>query len=671
MTASADNSEWSNWSNVTTPAGSLSSSSSSSTWSTASTAEEFESVISIDESSSGDQRSVELPADKVTRTELVMNFVLLFVPPIVHWLPRYTLKKFELDVLASVSVVSALIPQAIAFTQLAHLSVGFAFHSAGVAPIVYAMLGTSHVTSIGPIALLAILSGDAVARLGLDPVAARDEFEQASIALACLTGVLLLAFGMLRLGVIVRFIAQPVMAGFLTATGITIVILQLQHLFGVTIPAVQPTVFHTLYYVCAVLDTTNLGALVTSICSLAFLLIAWRVKERIHRHKWLRLFPDQLVLMVLSTTISWAVGLERNYGTIVIGSLPQTFPKPTIPDVRFMGPLFVDALLIALVGFAQSIGMSFTYAEDTAFRIEPSQEFVAQGVAEIVASFFSAFVVTGGLTRTSLAAAAGAATPLHGVFVGILAILFGFISDLLYHLPRATLSSAIVLSAHVLIDVGTMCHLWRVDRPNLLLLALTVAITLGLGVQNGLLASLAISIALVVVQAARAHSARLGLLAGTKDTFLNVRRFRNAREIPGVLIFHYDAQLFFANAQHFVDELRAEVTHSRREGHLVRSVVVDCSAIGSIDSPAMELLLRTERRFERHRIRVMFAHVNGPVRDMFRRFDIDCNDPARFQPSLRAALMRLSSQGFARVDLASRRPSLQDGVVVVVDEALS
>jgi SulP family sulfate permease len=224
------------------------------------------------------------------------------------------------------------------------------------------------------------------------------------------------------------------------------------------------------------------------------------------------------------------------------------------------------------------------------------------------------------------------------------------------------------MSARVLIEVHAMHHLWLVDKPNLLLLLITVAITLALGIQNGLLASLAISIVLVVVQSARAHSARLGLLAGTKDTFLNVRRFERAKEVPGVLIFHYDAQLFFANAQHFVDTLRAEVTHSRHEGHAVRSVVIDFSAIGSIDSPAMELLLRTERRFERHRIRVMFAHVNGPVRDVFRRFGIDCDDPARFQPSLRSAVSRLATQGFAMLEytLSSRRNSL-----IRIDEALS
>jgi MFS superfamily sulfate permease-like transporter len=182
----------------------------------------------------------------------------------------------------------------------------------------------------------------------------------------------------------------------------------------------------------------------------------------------------------------------------------------------------------------------------------------------------------------------------------------------------------------------------------------------------------------VVVQSARAHSARLGLLVGTRDTFLNVRRFRKAKEVPGVLIFHYDAQLFFANAQHFVDTLRAEVLHSRHEGHAVRSVVIDFSAIGSIDSPAMELLLRTERRFERHRIRVMFAHVNGPVRDLFCRFGVDCDDPARFQPSLRSALISIGGAGLCGA-CTSRvvghqcrfQRQRQTAMTIRIDEALS
>jgi SulP family sulfate permease len=656
MVESTENSEWSLFESRDS---SWSTSEQSSTFCTANSVEEFESVLSFDDSSSESHESIELEKEARTTLSRVRDFVHQFVPPIVRWIPKYTLRKFEFDVIASVSVVTALIPQAVAFAQLANLDVRFAFQSAGVAPIIYSLLGTSHVTGVGPIALLAALSADAVGRLPLStatPQIYQDEFERASIALACLTGVILLAFGVLRLGVIVRFMAEPVTAGFLTATGVIIAVGQLQHLFGVKIASPQKTVFHTLYAVLSVLDTTNIGALVVSICSIAFLLLARWIKAHLHHHRLLRLFPDQLLLIVVSTAVSYGVGLEQTFQTDVIGPLTPSFPILTLPDATHMGALFVDALLIALVGFAQTITLSQKYAHDSAFPVQPSQEFVALGTAEIVAAFFSAFVVTGGLTRTALAAAAGAATPLHGLFVGILALLFGFIANLLHHLPRATLSSTILLSSAGLISTKIN---WSIDKSYVLLMASTIVITLMFGVQNGLIASVGISITLVVVQSSRAHSARLGLVQNTRDTFLNVRRFRKAKEVMGTLIFHYDAQLFFANAQHFADTLHDEVRLARREGNSVRSVVIDFAAIGSIDTTAMDMLLETAARFERHKIRIMFAQVNGPVRDMFGRFNVDCDDPARFQPTLRSAIIRLSAHGFAaQVHLESRRPSM-------------
>jgi hypothetical protein len=344
MTASTDNSEWSGWSNISPAASSslTSSSSASSTFATANTAEEFESVISIDESSSSEHKSIELPDDKRTLSAQVLNFIVLFVPPIVHWLPRYNLRKLELDVIASISVVSALVPQAIAFAQLARLSVRFAFHSAGVAPIVYALLGTSHVNSIGPIALLAILSADAVGRLPLDPFTQTAEFEKASIALACLTGVILLAFGVLRLGVD-GALHRAAGDGRLPDRA-------WRHDHGADscstclacrLRPAQPTVFHTFYAVCAVLGTTNVGALRErrSVRSRS-LIIAWRMKVLLRHHKWLRLFPEQLVLLVLShdDLVGGRPGSARYNTNVVIGPLPQTFPKPTVPDVDAHGP---------------------------------------------------------------------------------------------------------------------------------------------------------------------------------------------------------------------------------------------------------------------------------------------------------------------------------------------
>jgi SulP family sulfate permease len=578
-------------------------------------------------------------------TAAASRYARSLVPPPVRWLRRYSWLALRSDLLAAVTVVVTLIPQSVAYAQLAGLNARFGFQSAGVAPLVYALLGTSHVTAIGPLALISVLSANAVTALGLDPALQQAEYERASIALACLSGILMLAFGLLRLGVIVRFLAHPVMAGFTTAAGLIIAATQLKHLFGVKL-ADQSTVFHTLYEVARLLPSTNVAALVVSLVSLAFLLTARFLKQRFRHKAWLRLFPDQLLLMVGATLVSWLAALNSTYSLSVVGPMPQSFPLPTVPDASVMGALFVDALMIALIGFAQTIGVAATFAQGSEFPIDASQEFVALGVAEIAASFFSAFAVTGGLSRTAVAAAAGAATPLHGLFVGVLAILSGFVAELLFHLPQAVLASGIIVSCISLIDMATLRHLWRVDKRDFLLMLITVAITLGLGVQNGLLVSVGVSAGLVLLQASRAHVARLGLIAGTEDTFRNVRRFRSASEQRGVVIVRYDAPLFFANAQQFEDAVDEQLRHSRDDGNVVRAVLLDFAAVNTIDSTAMRMLLALVARLEQSGVRVMFAQVKGPVRDTFRRFDVACADPARFQPTLRAGLQRLREHGF-------------------------
>jgi SulP family sulfate permease len=612
-------------------------------FSSASTASEDSNEVddeSSDHNNEAKQHSVAVAAARYVRA---------FVPPPVHWLRRYSWLALRSDLLAAVTVTVTLIPQSVAYAQLAGLNARFGFQSAGVAPIVYAMLGTSHVTAIGPLALISVLSANAVTKLGLDPTLQQAAYERASIALACLSGILMLAFGLLRLGVIVRFLAHPVMAGFTTAAGLIIGATQLKHLFGVKVPD-QPTVFHTIYEVGAVLGSTNIAALLVSLVSMAFLLTMRFLKQRFRDKSWLRLFPDQLVLMIGATLVSWLAALNATYALGVVGPMPQSFPLPTVPDASVMGALFVDALMIALIGFAQTIGVAATFARGSEFPIDASQEFVALGVAEIAASFFSAFAVTGGLSRTAVAAAAGAATPLHGLFVGVLAILSGFVAELLFHLPQAVLASGIIVSSISLVDTATLRHLWRVDKRDFLLMLLTVAITLGLGVQNGLLVSVGISAALVVLQASRAHVARLGLVAGTGDTFRNVRRFSNATEQRGVVILRYDAPLFFANAQHFEDTVVDQMRRSRDDGNDVRAVLFDFAAVNTIDSTAMRVLWALVARLEKDGVRVMFAQVKGPVRDSFRRFGIACSDAARFQLTLQSALQRLKEHGFCQLN---------------------
>jgi SulP family sulfate permease len=586
--------------------------------------------------------------DRAKLAQRAASYAHALLPPPFKWARFVSWDTLRRDLIAGVTVLAMMIPQAVAYAQLAGLSARFGFYSAGVPAIVYALLGTSHVASVGPVALSSLLSGVAVAALKLDTTA---DFEAASVALACLIGILQLGAGLLRLGVIVRFLSNPVLAGFTTAAGISIAVTQLKHLFGVEILD-QPTVFHTIYAVGSALHTSNVPAVIVSVACVTFLLYVRWAKRRFGTLKLLKLLPEQLFVMIAGTLVSYLADLHARYATDVVGALPQAFPLPTVPDVRFMAPLFVDAMLLSLIGFTESISVSSLFANKAIYKAacphDASQELVALGAAKVVGAFFSCFAVTGGLSRSAVAAAAGAATPMAGFVAAILAILSGFLSEFIAPLPQAVLASNIVVACIALLKLDQLKRLWLVDKKDFLLMLATIGATVGAGITLGLLISVAASLVLVVLQASTAHHARLGLVPGTTHTFRNVRRFRNVREVPHVAVVRYDARLFFANALHFRDTVMGELERTVDAA----AVVADFSAINSMDSTAMDMLQELIQELESQRppVRFIMATVKGPLRDRFDQAQFPSTDARHFAGTIRSALRRLGNEGAIAAD---------------------
>ncbi len=591
-------------------------------------------------------RSGRFGVDSDALKRVTVAYCTSLIPPPFKWFKFVTWQTLRGDFIAGLTVAAFMIPQAVAYAQLAGLKPAAGFYSSGIPAIVYAWFGTSHVASVGPVALSSLLSGSAVSALKLDNDV---DFAAASIALAMLIGILQVCAGLLRLGIVVRFLSNPVLSGFTTAAGISIAATQLKHLFGVKVGD-QPTVFHTVYYVASELPNSNVPAVIISAVCLAFLLTVRWAKRRFKASRALKFFPEQLFVMVVGTIVSYAADLSGTYGTRVVGALPQAFPLPTVPDGKWMGALFVDAIMLSLIGFTESISVSTLFADKAIYKAvvphDASQELIALGAAKVFGSFFSCFAVTGGLSRSAVAAAAGAVTPITSVIAGVIAILAGFLSSFLEPLPQAVLASNIMIACVALLKFEDLQRLSVTkSRVDLFLWLVTVAATLGVGVSLGLLISVGLSLLLVVLQTSRAHHARLGLVPGTTDMFRNVLRFRNVVEIPHVAIVRYDAPLFFANAQHFCDVVRDEL----RQTSEPRAVICDFSAVSTVDFTALELMRTLTADLARENIRIVFADVKGPVRD---RIDaakwVPTTDRSLFANTIRSAVRHLRESGVLR-----------------------
>jgi high affinity sulfate transporter 1 len=403
------------------------------------------------------------------------HYAASLTPPPFKWWRYVTWHTLRGDVIAALTVFCMLIPQSVAYAQLAGVSAAYGFYSASVPAIVYAFFGTSHCAAIGAVALSSLLTQAAVASLKLSDLS---QIEAATVSLSCLIGILQLGAGLCRLGVVARFLSRPVLAGFTTGGGISIIGTQLKQLFGVKIATNQTqtgAVFVTIYEVCAALGDANVPAIIISIVSVAFLLAVRFGKQRV---RWLKFFPEQLFLIIVGTVVSHLADLNARYGTAVVGTLPAAFPLPTVPDSQYMAPLFIDAILLSLIGFTESFSVSTTFADGAIYReacpLDSSQELVALGVCKVVGSFFSCIPVTGSLSRTSVAAATGSQTPLYGFIVGVLALASGYVATLLAPLPQAILAATISVACISLLKFKDLARLWHVDRFDFVLMLVTI-----------------------------------------------------------------------------------------------------------------------------------------------------------------------------------------------------
>jgi SulP family sulfate permease len=539
--------------------------------------------------------------------------------PLLDWAPAYDRTAFSNDMIAALVVTIMLIPQSLAYALLAGLPPEAGIY-ASIAPIVlYAIFGTSRALAVGPVAVVSLLTASAVGQVADQGTAG---YAVAALTLAVLSGGFLLLMGVLRLGFLANFLSHPVIAGFITASGILIAASQLKHILG--IPAEGHTLPELVLSLGAHLDRINWITVALGLAATGFLFWA-----RVHLKPLLRAMgaPAPLadiltkagpVAAVVATTLAvWGLGLDQR-GVAIVGTVPQGLPPLTLPGLSpdLLRALVLPAILISVIGFVESVSVAQTLAAKKRQRIDPDQELIGLGAANLGAGFTGGFPVTGGFSRSVVNFDAGAETPAAGIFTALgLAIAAVALTPLVHYLPKATLAATIIVAVLSLVDLSILKKTWGYARADFAAVAVTIVLTLGLGVEIGVAAGVALSVLLHLYRTSRPHVAELGRVPGTEH-FRNIHR-HSVETDPTLVSLRVDESLYFANARFLEDLIQKRVT----EGCDIRNVVLMFSAVNEVDYSALESLEAINLRLRDMGVGLHLSEVKGPVMDRLHRSD--------------------------------------------------
>ena len=537
--------------------------------------------------------------------------------PILDWAGSYTRETATSDLVAAAIVTIMLIPQSLAYALLAGLPAEMGLYASILPLVAYAIFGTSRALAVGPVAVVSLMTAAAVGNLALQGTA---EYAAAAVVLAFLSGLMLVLMGVFRLGFIANFLSHPVIAGFITASGILIAASQLRHVLGISGGG------HTLVEIAESL-WANIGAtnpITLAIGGAAIVFLFWvrkGLKPLLIRAGLRPRLADILakagpVAAVAVTTLAvWGLGLDER-GVAIVGSVPQGLPPFTLPsfDLDLWFALAGSAALISVIGFVESVSVAQTLAAKKRQRIVPDQELVGLGASNIASAFSGGYPVTGGFARSVVNFDAGAETPAAGAFTAV-GILFAalLLTPLIHFLPIATLAATIIVAVLSLVDLSILKKTWSYSKADFAAVLTTILLTLGIGVEAGVSAGVVLSIFLFLYKTSRPHIAEVGLVPGTQH-FRNVLRHKVVTH-PEVLTIRIDESLYFANARFLEDYVYDRVVPDRA----LRHVILMCSAVNEIDMSALESLEAINHRLRGLGISLHLSEVKGPVMDRLQR----------------------------------------------------
>ncbi len=537
--------------------------------------------------------------------------------PILDWGRSYGRDTLTSDLVAAAIVTIMLIPQSLAYALLAGLPAEMGLYASILPLIAYAVFGTSRALAVGPVAVVSLLTAAAVGNLAMQGTA---EYAAAAIVLAFLSGLMLTAMGVFRLGFLANFLSHPVIAGFITASGIIIATSQLKHILG--IPTSGSSLVEIVLSLIEHLPETNLITLVLGAGATGFLfwvrkglkplLIRWGLGPRLAD---VLAKAGPVAAVVVTTLISFGFGLSEK-GVKIVGDVPSGLPPLTIPsfDLSLWTSLAGSAFIISIIGFVESISVAQTLAAKRRQRIVPDQELVGLGTSNIASALSGGFPVTGGFSRSVVNFDAGAETPAAGAFTAVgITLAALFLTPMLYFLPKATLAATIIVAVLSLVDFSILKRTWDYSKADFSAVAATILITLGFGVELGVSSGVVLSIVLYLYKTSRPHIAEVGLVPGTEH-FRNINRHEVLTN-PELLTLRLDENLYFANARYIEDYVLDRLSR----GQPVKHVVLMCSAVNVIDLSALESLEEINRRLSDMDITLHLSEVKGPVMDKLER----------------------------------------------------
>ena len=533
--------------------------------------------------------------------------------PILEWGRGYDRNTLTSDLMAALIVTVMLIPQGLAYALLAGLPPEVGLY-ASIAPLVlYAILGTSRVLAVGPVAVVSLMTASAI---GQHAVAGSQEYWSVAITLAFMSGSMLLLMGVLRLGFLANFLSHPVISGFISASGLLIAASQMKTIMGVTSDSQN--------FIDLMLDLLaqipNIHTLTFTIGLIAIIFLAW---SRVGLKRALLTFglkaksadiitkSAPVAVIAFTALLTWIFQWQVQ-GLKVVGTVPQGLPPLSVPlwDLALWKDLAVPALLISVVGFVESVSVGQTLAAKRRQRIEPDQELVALGASNLSSSLTGGFPVTGGFSRSVVNFDSGAKTPAAGAFTAIgIASASLLLTPALFYLPQAVLSATIIVTVMSLVDFSILKRTWAFSKTDFIGALTTLLVTLSVSIEIGLMVGVVASLALFLYKASRPHIAEVGLVPGTEH-FRNIRR-HSVLTSPRVVSLRVDESLYFANSRALEDRVNDAVANTPDVEH----IVLQCSAINDIDSTALESLETIERRLRDSGISLHLTEVKGPVMD--------------------------------------------------------
>lgn len=537
--------------------------------------------------------------------------------PCIEWLRRYNRRILLNDLMAAIIVTIMLIPQSLAYALLAGLPAEMGLYASILPLIGYALFGTSRTLSVGPVAVVSLMTAATVGAVAQQGTA---DYASIAVLLALMSGGILVVLGLFRFGFVTNFLSHPVVSGFITASGIIIGLSQMRHILGVsahgeTLPALLNSLGRELGH-------TNSSTLAVGALVLLFLVFCRTKLAGILRRLGFTREATNLmakaapVIAIILTIIAAVVFNLESHGVALVGHVPRGLPAFSLPqiDLQLVQQLALPALLISVIGFVESVSVGRTLGAKRRQRINPNQELIGLGVANVASACSGGFPVTGGFSRSVVNFDAGAETQAASIMtamgIGLAALV---LTPALYFLPKATLAATIIVAVSSLVDWAIVKEAWRYSRSDFMAIAATIVLTLLFGVEIGVLSGVFLSIAMHLYKTSRPHFAIVGAIPGTQH-YRNRER-HNVITYSNILSLRIDESLYFANASYLEDVIYSQLAEHRDVEH----VVLMCPAVNDIDLSALEALEAINRRLMELGVSLHLSEVKGPVMDALER----------------------------------------------------